>query len=272
MKIYIPTRGRATKQITLSKLPEIARANTYLVVPKDEARAYAYPRLMITPREIQGISQVRQWILENAETDKIAILDDDIRFKTRNGRTRNGAWKYATAQPDEIKQLFYLAENLLDNFGHGGIVHPQEGWSTDQPLAFNQRCYDAAFYNLKTINGSASFRLPLMEDFDFTLQLLSNGLPNFQIVDFAIDSGATNTAGGCSLYRDAKMQSNSANQLAALHSNFVTVVTKKTKASWGGGARTDVRVAWSKAYNGAELDKPSIVSHYNELKNQRNKT
>ena len=39
-----------------------------------------------------------------------------------------------------------------------------------------------------------------------------------------------------------------AHELEVLHPDYVTVVDKTTKTSWGGGTRTDVRIAWKKAY------------------------
>ena len=44
------------------------------------------------------------------------------------------------------------------------------------------------------------------------------------------------------------MMDRCSNELAALHPDFVKVVEKYTKTSWGGGIRTDVRIAWKKAY------------------------
>jgi hypothetical protein len=85
-----------------------------------------------------------------------------------------------------------------------------------------------------------------------TLQLLRAGYPNAVITEFVHNQAGSNTEGGCSAYRDAKMMESSARKLAKLHPGFVKVVTKETKTSWGGGERVDVQIAWKKALASAE--------------------
>lgn len=49
-----------------------------------------------------------------------------------------------------------------------------------------------------------------------------------------------------------RRQAAAAHQLHSLHPDFVKVVKKTTKGAWGGGERTDVTVAWKKAYESSQ--------------------
>lgn len=266
MQIFIPTRGRVNKQITLSILPPSVLEKTWLVVPSGEAKAFNYARIMEAPREIKGISATRAYIMEKSKDSKVVLIDDDVKLCIRRKQSRSGAWCYELATANEIKLLFEIADSLLDTFSHGGMTHRQDGWAIKSPILLNQRCYDLAFYNRASIGDKAVFRLELMEDFDFTLQLLKAGLPNFHLTEYAISTTGSNSEGGCSLYRTAKMQADCAHRLAALHPGLVKPVQRNTKSSWGGGARTDVRISWKKAYSGPPLDETRYIEQYEKIK------
>ena len=94
-----------------------------------------------------------------------------------------------------------------------------------------------------------------MEDFHVTLSLLELCFPNLVMQDFACGQAASNAPGGCSLYRDAKLQSQAAMNLAAAHPGFVKVVTKNAKSWQGMNTRTDVRVQWKKAFSTCTMPK-----------------
>jgi hypothetical protein len=91
-------------------------------------------------------------------------------------------------------------------------------------------------------------RLPVMEDFDVALQLLRKGYPSLTLNNWVQDQSTSNAPGGCSTYRSLEVQAKGAKGLARLHPNVVKLVEKTTKGAWGGGTRTDVQVAWKKAY------------------------
>ena len=91
-------------------------------------------------------------------------------------------------------------------------------------------------------------RIPVMEDFDITLQLLRRGYPNMILNHWVHNQGGSDTTGGCSTFRTPELQEKAANMLKEFHPNFVKVVEKETKTSWGGKKRTDVTVYWKKAY------------------------
>ena len=91
-------------------------------------------------------------------------------------------------------------------------------------------------------------RIQFMEDFDVTLQLLRAGKPNRLLHAWCHDQVTSNAPGGCSTYRTLAKQGVAAHSLKKLHPEFVRVVEKTTKTAWGGATRTDVQIAWKKAY------------------------
>jgi hypothetical protein len=89
------------------------------------------------------------------------------------------------------------------------------------------------------------------EDFHVALSLLKKGYENIVTTDYCNDA-ATNTSGGCSLYR-------SLDKLAAVRKDFLqehapfAVAVDKTAKSWGGGMGgvgatvPDLKIYWQKA-------------------------
>jgi hypothetical protein len=92
-------------------------------------------------------------------------------------------------------------------------------------------------------------RIPVMEDFDLTLQLLRKGYPNRVSYQYVWNQRGSGAEGGCSSYRTAEMQTNAALKLKELHPDFVSLVTKTAGTVWKDmEERSDVTVQWQKAY------------------------
>ena len=90
MIIYIPTRGRADNQVTLSFFPEDMRKDVVLVIDEDEKHLYENKydcKYMVIPEDIKGIAKKRQYIHKHTEDKKIVMLDDDLRFYMRKSPT-----------------------------------------------------------------------------------------------------------------------------------------------------------------------------------------
>jgi len=84
-KIFCPTYKRAGAVITHKYLPDIK-----YVVAESEAEAYEKTGvpMWVVPDSAQGnLCRIRNYILDNADTDKILLLDDDLR---KFGRWKNG--------------------------------------------------------------------------------------------------------------------------------------------------------------------------------------
>lgn len=255
MKIVIPSHARSHKMVTWGNLPPAVRELTHVAVYPDEAGDYGpYPKLIL-PRGIRGIANKRNWILEQAYRigyKYLMILDDDLQFAVRR---QDNLTKFRPAEPEDIVNMVMKAEEMLSRgYIHGGIS-PREGANRDvDTYRFNTRVMRAHFFNTHAVidAGVRLNEIPYMSDFDTTLTLLEEGYENVVLNNWVTNQAGSNTEGGCSTDRDLSKLADAAYALKARHPQFVTVVDKTTKTSWGGGTRKDVRIQWKKAYQSSQ--------------------
>lgn len=248
LKLYIPTLGRVGRQHTYSHLPKKWKAHTTLVVPKAEAKAHGDTPVIVCP--MSGIGNVRQWIITQHSGDKLAMLDDDIRFDVR--RTDEPT-KFKPATETDIDAMFKELERVLGKYTHAGVTAREGGNRHVVEYMESTRMLRLLAYNVTKFKGLGARynRLPVMEDFDVTLQLLRKGHPNIVLNRWVQGQGMSGAVGGCSTYRTMEVQKQGAEGLKKLHPDYVKLVEKTTKNAWGGGTRTDVVISWKKAYESA---------------------
>lgn len=273
--VYIPTRGRWDVQPTLREFLNKSSHRPILVCPWDEAKQYRkhYPRVLACPAE--GIGPTRQWIVENTGADVALMVDDDMWFSYRPNP--------ATIKLEVCENLDVLVGYIehcvkVHGFVHGGVSARQGNNRKDlatvrRGVVRDGHCVvDADRVNnfhwlapkqvLKL--GVRYDALPVMEDFHFTLTLLTRGLPNRVIYDYVWNQRASSWRGGCSTYRTLEVQARGADGLAAAFPQFVKVVTKTNKDSspaWQGmKEHKDVVIQWERAFfsSGHELTMPGI--------------
>ena len=252
MDIIIPTYGRSNQQETLRQLTACG-IKPFLVVQEREWEAYERyagdATVVILPREIQTIAPTRQCILENVgDSDQFCMLDDDLTFYIRRNDDRT---KLRDIQTNELVDAFFDMRGYLmqATIAHVGFA-AREGANRDTSgVLWNTRIMRVLGYDRKilTDNNIRFDRMEVMEDFDVALQLLEAGFDNVVMNNYAHNQKGSGAAGGCSHFRTPALHAANAAKLAALHPRYVTVVEKTTKGSFGGGTRTDVRIAWKKA-------------------------
>jgi hypothetical protein len=267
MLLYVHSAGRGHLPLpTLDTLLQSNRSgDVRLVLQHKDCGNYAehiskLPHLksyIVLPPNIKRLSPTRQWILENSPETSFVLFDDDLVFATRR---KDDYTKFLPAGRAGVNRMLNYLDYLLVRYAHVGLMAREGGNRVPvdahgKPVTYLEatRMMRVLGYNRSLMPADARFdRVPTKQDFDMTLQLLRAGLPNAVITEFVHNQAGSNTAGGCSAYRDAKMMEVSANKLAKLHPGFVKVVTKTTKSSWGGGERVDVQVAWKKALASAK--------------------
>ena len=263
MLLYVHSAGRGFLPLpTLDTLLATSKHDKVrLVLQAGEVRTYgqhieklAEPadQVVVLPPKIKRLSPTRQWILENCPTNKFVLFDDDLVFAKR--RT-DDITKFEPCGTRDIVRMLDALESSLDMYVHVGLMAreggnrvPVDRRGKPVPVIEATRMMRVLGYNKNNIRCPARFdRLPTKQDFDMTLQLLRGGYPNGVLTAFVHNQFGSNTAGGCSAYRDEAMMKRSAELLAKLHPGFVKVVEKETKSAWGGGVRTDVQISWKKA-------------------------
>ena len=253
MEIYILTAGRPTAQPTWEQLPPSIRENTKLVIQLEERITYHTfishqpQNVLVLPKGINRISPTRQYLLDQCKDDKLIMLDDDLTFSYR--KTDHGVKLFPqTAKITE--QMFSDIEGWLDSYAHLA-VSTREGNNhvADQYKEIGRALrFHAMNVPIVREAGARFDRIEFKQDFDFTLQMLRAGHKNLILYEYAHNQPGSNKPGGCSKYRTHEILDRCAHELKALHPNFVKVVEKETKGAWGGGVRTDVRIAWKRAH------------------------
>lgn len=258
--ICIFTFGRKNKQVTFNGLPNRLKNIVKFVVDYSEkeyfVRKYGIEKVIVIPNKLKGISFARQYVLEKEANYRfIVFADDDVQFSIRE----NGTLNYSKGK-DIINMFIEMKDWLLEkNVAIAGIS--MRG-GNNRELADHKeltRAMDVyAFDRNKLIKENARFdRVKLMEDFDINLFMIERGYKNRVFYKYAISQvHGRNAKGGCSIYRDNKLQEEAAKKLLSLHPNSVSLVQRISKGQWGnmntteGGnsSRIDVKIKWQKAY------------------------
>lgn len=107
MLIAIPSKNRAGKTTTNKVLPNIGT----FYVPESEMHQYSYIKNVVgVPKEIQGITPTRNWILKNTDERWVVFLDDDVK---NCGYTK---LHDTYSKKIEIKEEGFWAEEFLKAF------------------------------------------------------------------------------------------------------------------------------------------------------------
>lgn len=254
MEIYIPSYQRSNAQITLASLSPALRRRTTIVVRPKEASLYRERlpkgvRVAILPEAVRTIGETRQWIMDNAKSPKLMMLDDDMTFYVR--RTDDPT-KIKTATVNDVERLYERVKLQLDhNPAVGCIFRSGANREPDNRTIYATRMLSLLAYRVKGFErvGARFDRLPFMEDFDVTLTFLLAGEANAVICDFAQGHPGSNRPGGCTESRTVARQATAARALAKQYPHFVKL-RKKTAQTFFEGAKpiTDVTVYWKKAY------------------------
>jgi hypothetical protein len=197
----------------------------------------------------QGIAATRQYIWGQAQdVEYVCQVSDDLRFAWRDPYLKlHGATEL------HLCDIFDRIYTLLDEgWMHVGLSARGGNNHVDVPVKVIGRMCDVyahRHHDCKRLKVRFD-RVPVMEDFDVTLQLLELGHPNAIIYDYCWDQNSSNSDGGCSLYRTPELQAEGAQGLTRLHPSFVSTVERSSN-NWKGfpGTRLDVRVQWQRAYD-----------------------
>jgi hypothetical protein len=234
---------------------------------KEEGRRYRNQVLSIidgrmklsiayVPDAYDGISHTRKWILTELAAHYgerfVLMLDDDMDFCYRPNMSDPAL---ETIKDLELfETMFKQLEQWLElGFVHIGIAARQGsnhflGPESYRDVARMMNAYAYDTHALKELNVELG-RIPVMEDFDLTLQLLRKGYPNRVSYNFVWNQRGSGAEGGCSSYRTSELQMKSAQLLKEYHPEYVTLVTKTAGSVWKDfEEREDVIVQWAKAY------------------------
>jgi TET-Associated Glycosyltransferase len=194
--IYIPSKSRALTAKT-PRLLEAADIPYCLVLEKEEMGAYIQAdyqpwHYLMLPDSNRGIGYARNFILHHAREQGepwVWIIDDDIlHFATvANHRcVRDTAAVLRTME----KQIAALPEKSVEHLAMIGPEYRETAWKHDHPFIWNSYCFVAIGVQpqlLAAHNIAYDEKLLMMEDCDFALQILTNGLSTLRFAYIAFD-------------------------------------------------------------------------------------
>ena len=263
--VYIPSMGRADKRLSLgpaAQMPEDWLVN-YVVPPAEEAKyrsalaARGLSRVgVMAAHDVSGIANTRLFIGKFAKRvgqPKFVMMDDDIKFYVRKSPD---AFNLRYTKPEEVGEALTWIEISLDDHAHVSLSAREGNNRADagERVALtvnNTRTLRVLAYRTEEFLATEHGRVPVMEDFDVNLQLLRRGLSNAVSFWWAQGQRQTNEAGGCSTYRTHELHEAAARKLADLHPGFVRLRQKENKSGGAFGHRTEVTIAWKKAFDAA---------------------
>lgn len=272
--IFLPTRGRVDKQITLSQLPDSVLQNVWIVCHPGEQRSlydvWGKRVKRITPVAAAHIGEVRQWCVDNSDSDYITFVDDSLDFHIR-AESETGTVtdfplkgiieKHFTLPTREryVFEIFNWIRHQLrtDKYGMVGVSRRSDNCHhlEDNTVLNSRMC---SFWGLnrklyRTLEGAPQFSsMPIKEDFYIYIHFLLNGIPSITSYKYAYGrvGGGPNSPGGCSIYRNTEMSIEAAEKLKRLFPNFITLKKKGTKSWKDFGDKTDeVVIKHKQAFN-----------------------
>jgi hypothetical protein len=245
--IVVNTLGRVNNQPTLLYLKS-AELNPVLLVQHHEKDLYdKYDvEVQVLPEHIKNISDTRQWLLENSTHEKVIMIDDDFTFFTREEGV-----KLRKSSNEDIKEMIENIYHDLETYAAVGISMRQGNNRREEDFVENSAINGLIGLNLGILlKEDIRFdRISLMEDKYVILALLTKGYKNKVWFKWCYNQPASNTEGGCSIYRTPELQKLAAETLATIYPGLVKVKIKSTKTGWFGGDRHDVICFWKKAYS-----------------------
>jgi len=273
LEIFLPTRGRTEKQVTLSLLPvSLLKCVTIACHPGEEKILYSrWGSLVkaIIPIEANHIGEVRQKCIDLSKSDYIIFVDDSLNFHVRAKSDTGTITKYLlkgitdnhfTPENKErhmVDMFTYIDTKLrTGKYGMVGISRrSQNSHQLDISEKENERVFSFWGINRKLYNGlrnSPKFTdMQLKEDFYITLHFLTNGIPTLMNYTYAYGRvGGANSKGGCAIYRSIENSNKSAFLLQKHFPSFVRL-RKKSVKTWGGEFKEvalDVVISTKKAY------------------------
>lgn len=272
LEIYVPSRSRFDRSLTLEHLCPNWDGPIYLVVPKDQISDYKSlakkhgVKVLGCPES--GIALTRLFCGEHA-TDKFVMFDDDLRFCYRpsvnketgidqTGKNVKGMRLY-TAKGKQVTRMLQWCEHYLDRYAHIGVSPRAGNQSLKLPVAECKRPLRVLGYRKREFLSCEHGRVQIMEDFDITLQLLTRGYKNGLITSHVNDQSATNLPGGCSDYRSVELHAKNVKIMHGLWPEFTKLVEKEnvSASAVAGGLhrRLELNIQWVKAWASSGKDR-----------------
>lgn len=210
MIILSPSYNRQNNCFTHKYIPSLK-----YVVSESQADAYLKNKLpiLVCPDSAQGnISRIRNWILDNFESDKLIMIDDDVSYI--------GVWfgnKSKKLKGDQAIDFMRYGFDMAEGFGvkYWGIniIADKGAYREYTPFSLNNVLLGPFGGFFKDFEPRYVERFALKEDYDLSIQAL-NKYRKILRINFAhyVCKQHTNM-GGCATYRTIQKEKQLNNML-----------------------------------------------------------
>jgi hypothetical protein len=229
---YIPSKGRpATK--TFSLFEKVGIPVLHFIEPQ-EYKTYDVPNKVSIEKNDQGISYVRNYMLNHARKNKhewVIFCDDDVTsFGIYNGKTVK---KDAGIWYDIHKKAVQLPFEIV------GINYTQHAWHEKTAYSINKKFAEVCvLMNVGKIKWDYRPQFDLKEDRDFALQTIKNGngILRFNHYWFSCPDVGSNAGGLQDKYK-AKKDEETAQKMAVEWNPHITLKRKGSRIDM----KTDIK-------------------------------
>jgi hypothetical protein len=172
--IYIPSRDRAGK-IVLPSLLDACGLDYFIVVEPQfrnkYVKQYGPSKLLTLPKNNGGLPFVRNWI-----TKRSVLVGDKFHWQIDDSVDAFFEWinkKKSACKIDYSLRLVEKSVLTYKNIGQAGIAHELFAWAANSKTRINKSCNTVL---LMANNATARWRDNCVEDTDYSMQILNEGL------------------------------------------------------------------------------------------------
>ena len=190
---YIPSKGRANSTKTTKSLESFGIPFKLVVEPQDYSAYvtnFGEESVICMDKNDQGIYYVRQWIKDYSTSIGESYhwqLDDDLRY------FRSHFDKRKRLTDGKIFTLVEQITSEFTNIAQSGLTHFAFAFTKKRDYDFNKQVCSCMLIKNHT---PAKFRPDIIEDTDFSLQLLYAGLVTLNLNRFSYEGVPTMTQKG----------------------------------------------------------------------------
>lgn len=228
MLIAVPSKNRAGRTTTNKILPNIAT----FFVPDSEIHQYQNIKNVIgVPKEVQGITATRNWILKNTNEINVVFLDDDAKYVGYTKMEERNAKKIEIRDEGFWAEQFLMAFDLCEQLGYKmwgtktesspRSVHPYKPILTKTYLTAScmGMVNDGEFY------FDEEFKVK--EDYEICLRHIEKygGILGIRYLHWENEHWTTD--GGCKDYRTISMEKDAIKKLNKRYPNLIRKAKRK---------------------------------------------
>ena len=228
MLIAIPSKNRAGKTKTDKILPNIGT----FFVPESEIHQYSYIKNVITvPKDIQGITATRNWILKNTNEKWVVFLDDDAKnvgyVKLGENKSFHIKIKDEGFWAEEFLKAFDITEQL--NYKLWGLKTESAPRSVYPYKPILTKTYLTASCMGIVNDGEFYFdeNFKVKEDYEICLRHIKkyNGILGIRYLYWENEHWITD--GGCKDYRTVNMEKDAIKKLVKMYPRMIKSAKRK---------------------------------------------